>query len=171
MCVRFTSRAQRLFKIFKGLGYEPLSDPSSGGFVKPNILPLLAFYKSYFDTYAPVRDLSFLNTKCYALIDFLSSNSGSNDFSTAAGYTRIYKLFESFVLDELSNCWYVAPDDYISVHTDKPLNIAHSSSLNTLDGLNSFVTASSSQESSSIQGLVGSEDFINNALTYSYNIF
>ena len=139
LCVRFTSSAQRLFKIFKGLGYEPLSDPSSGGFVKPNILPLLAFYKSYFDTYAPVRDMSFLNTKCYALIDFLSSNSDSNDFSTSLGYTRIYKLFESFVLDELSNCWYVAPDDYISVHTATPFNVHTASVLDVLDGYNNSV--------------------------------
>lgn len=139
LCVRFTSSAQRLFKIFKGLGYEPLSDPSSGGFVKPNILPLLAFYKSYFDNYVPVRDMSFLNTKCYALIDFLSSNHDSNDFSSFSGYERIYKLFESFVLDELSNCWYVAPDDYISIHTDKPLNVVTSSTLPTLDGLGSSV--------------------------------
>lgn len=130
---RFTSSSQRLFKIFKGLGYVPLSDPSSGGFVTPNILPLLAFYKSYFDTYSPVRDMSFLNTKCFALIDFLSSNSASNNFSVLDGYKRIYKLFESFVLDELSNCWYAAPDDYISVHTDKPLNIVTSSILSAGD--------------------------------------
>lgn len=130
---RFTSSSQRLFKIFKGLGYVPLSDPSSGGFVTPNILPLLAFYKSYFDTYSPVRDMSFLNTKCFALIDFLSSNSASNNFSVLDGYKRIYKLFESFVLDELSNCWYAAPDDYISVHTDKPLNIVTSSNLSAGD--------------------------------------
>lgn len=130
---RFTSSSQRLFKIFKGLGYVPLSDPSSGGFVTPNILPLLAFYKSYFDTYSPVRDMSFLNTKCFALIDFLSSNSASNNFSDLVGYKRIYKLFESFVLDELSNCWYAAPDDYISVHTDKPLNIVTQSKLSAGD--------------------------------------
>lgn len=165
LCVRFTSRAQRLFKIFKGLGYEPLSDPSSGGFVKPNILPLLAFYKSYFDTYAPVRDMSFLNTKCYALIDFLSSNHDSNDFSSAAGYTRIYKLFESFVLDELSNCWYVAPDDYISVHTVKPFNIHNSSSLSTFDGLNSVVDSVVSNGSGSSNGNVSTEDNLNSSLT------
>ena len=147
LCVRFTSRAQRLFKIFKGLGYEPLSDPSSGGFVKPNILPLLAFYKSYFDTYAPVRDMSFLNTKCYALIDFLSSNHDSNDFSSAAGYTRIYKLFESFVLDELSNCWYVAPDDYISVHTATPLNVVQPFDFPVNDGFDSHISSVSSSAS------------------------
>lgn len=133
---RFTSSSQRLFKVFKGLGYVPLSDPSSAGFVKPNILPLLAFYKSYFDTYSPVRDMSFLNTKCFALIDFLSSNSTSNDFSSLDGYKRIYNLFESFVLDELSNCWYAAPDDYISVHRAKPLNINLPSSVNSLDCFN-----------------------------------
>lgn len=144
---RFTSASQRLFKVFKGLGYDPLSDPSSGGFVKPNILPLLAFYKAYFDTYSPVRDMSFLNTKCYALIDYLSANSLSNDFSTLEGYTRIYKLFEPFILDELSNCWYVAPDDYISVHTSTPLNVVKSSSLPVLDGYNNTVDSTASTAS------------------------
>lgn len=142
LCVRFTAASQRLFKVFKGLGYDPLSDPSSGGFVKPNILPLLAFYKSYFDTYAPVRDMSFLNTDCYALIDFLSSNHGSNDFSSLEGYSRIYKLFESFVTSELSNCWYVAPDDYISVHTATPVTVHSSVTVDSLDNNGGQVFAS-----------------------------
>lgn len=145
-CVRFTAAAQRLFKVFKGLGYDPLSDPSSGGFVKPNILPLLAFYKSYFDTYAPVRDMSFLNTDCYALIDFLSSNHDSNDFSSLDGYSRIYKLFESFVSSELSNCWYCAPDDYISVHSATPLNVHKSSVMDVFDGFHNTVESSASSD-------------------------
>lgn len=132
-CFRFSARSQRLFKVFKGLGYDPLSDPSSGGFVCPNILPLLAFYKSYFDTYHPVRESSFLNTKCYALIDFLSSNSSSNDFSSLNGYKSFYKLFESFVLDELSNCWYAASDDYISIHTSTPVNTPQKTVLDSGD--------------------------------------
>lgn len=140
-CVRFTSAAQRLFKVLTGLGYVPLSDPSSGGFVKVSILPLLAFYKAYFDTYAPVRDMSFLNTKCFALIDFLSSNADTNDFSDGVGYSKIYKYFESFVLDELVNCWYVAPDDYISVHTASPLNVRTASDLDVLDGFNNTVAS------------------------------
>lgn len=163
---RFTSASQRLFKVFKGLGYEPLSDPSSGGFVKPNILPLLAFYKAYFDTYMPVRDMSFLNTKCYALIDFLASNSTSNDFSTLDGYKRVYKLFESFVLDELSNCWYVAPDDYISVHTATPLNIFKTSDLPVLDGLRSSVVSYSVTDSdASYPGNVYTEDNMSSPLS------
>lgn len=144
LCVRFTAASQRLFKVFKGLGYEPLSDPSSGGFVKPNILPLLAFYKAYFDTYSPVRDMSFLNTDCYALIDFLSSNHISNDFSSLDGYRRIYKTFESFIVSELSNCWYCAPDDYISIHSATPLNVVTDSTLPTLDGLDTSVRSLSS---------------------------
>lgn len=163
---RFTSSSQRLFKVFKGLGYEPLSDPSSGGFVKPNILPLLAFYKAYFDTYAPVRDMSFLNTKCYALIDFLTSNSGSNDFSTLDGYKRIYKLLEPFVLDELSNCWYAAPDDYISIHTERPLNITHTSEFYVLDGFSSSVKAPSNTDSSeAFHGNVYSDDLLSGPLS------
>lgn len=163
---RFTSSSQRLFKVFKGLGYVPLSDPSSNGFVKPNILPLLAFYKSYFDTYSPVRDMSFLNTKCYALIDFLSSNSISNDFSSLDGYKRIYKLFESFVLNELSNCWYAAPDDYISVHTAQPLNIVQTSDLPVLDGLSSSVVSSSVSDSDAVYpGNVYTEDNMSSPLS------
>lgn len=163
---RFTSSSQRLFKVFKGLGYVPLSDPSSAGFVKPNILPLLAFYKSYFDTYSPVRDMSFLNTKCFALIDFLSSNSTSNDFSKLDGYKRIYKLFESFVLNELSNCWYAAPDDYISVHTAEPLNIVQSSSLPVLDGLRSLVGSFAVNDSDAVYpGNVYTEDNISSPIS------
>lgn len=154
---RFTSSSQRLFKVFKGLGYVPLSDPSSSGFVKPNILPLLAFYKSYFDTYSPVRDMSFLNTKCYALIDFLSTNTVTNDFSSLDGYQRIYHLFEPFVLNELSNCWYAAPDDYISVHTAEPLNVVNPSTFPVLDGLHTLVLSTTGTDDS-FPGNVFTED-------------
>lgn len=166
-CVRFTSAAQRLFKVLTGLGYVPLSDPSSGGFVKVSILPLLAFYKAYFDTYAPVRDMSFLNTKCYALIDFLSANSDTNDFSDGLGYTKIYKYLEPFVLDELVNCWYVAPDDYISVHTATPLNIVTDSDLSVLDGLGNSVSASNSSPDgvANFHGIVATEDNMSNAMS------
>lgn len=156
-CVRFTSAAQRLFKVLTGLGYVPLSDPSSGGFVKVSILPLLAFYKAYFDTYAPVRDMSFLNTKCYALIDFLSSNADTNDFSGGVGYSKIYKYFESFILDELVNCWYVAPDDYISIHSEKPLNVVKSSTLSVFDGFGNTVDSVLSNGSGSSNGNVSTE--------------
>lgn len=166
-CFRFSSFSQRLFKVLTGLGYVPLSDTSSGGFVKTSILPLLAFYKAYFDTYSPVRDMSFLNTKCYALIDFLSSSSSSNDFSTFDGYKSIYKLFESFIISELSNCWYAAPDDYLSVHTDTPLNIVTDSDLSVLDGLGNSVSAaqSSSDGVSNFHGIVATEDNMSNAMT------
>lgn len=166
LCVRFTAASQRLFKVFKGLGYDPLSDPSSGGFVKPNILPLLAFYKSYFDTYAPVRDMSFLNTDCYALIDFLSSNHGSNDFSSLDGYKRIYKLFESFVTSELSNCWYCAPDDYISIHSEKPLNIKSDSVFPVPDGLGNRVFINSSLDSDNLAGTVAFTNSDTNLTTF-----
>lgn len=164
-CFRFSSHSQRLFKVLTGLGYVPLSDTSSGGFVKTSILPLLAFYKAYFDTYSPVRDMSFLNTKCYALIDFLSSSSSSNDFSTSDGYKSIYKLFEYFIISELSNCWYAAPDDYISVHTAKPLNIAIDSTFPVSDGLGNRVFIKSSSDSVSFAGNVVSTNSDTNFTT------
>ena len=123
ICIRLTNTGRRLRKIFIGLGYEVLSIGALQVGLNVSILPLLSFYKAYFDTYFPQRDISFLQTKCYSFISFLSrlSNPTFLVLSTP-DKSQFVDIFFSFVDSELSNCLYTAFDDYISIHTSNPTN-------------------------------------------------
>ena len=117
--LRLTNTGRRLRKIYIGLGYEVLSYSDRQKDMRVNILPLLAFYKAYFDTYAPKRDVSFLQTKCFALIDWLSATKDP-DFTVIDSECFI-EVFTPFVMNELALCFYAAFDDYISIHTSQPV--------------------------------------------------
>lgn len=112
---RLNSSGRRLRKIFIGLGYSlNMTDSTPVSFV-----PLLAFYKAWFDLYAVQRDSSWLNTPAYALIKHIEDNYFV-DFS-AKGAASLSARFLSFLLD-LKECWYVYKDDFVSVHrTDMQL--------------------------------------------------
>lgn len=135
---RLNSYGQRLRKVFVGLGYEPLSDVIKTQYLKVNILPLLAFYKAYFETYYPQRFVSFPSTKCFNLIDSFSGSS-DNDYFTFPKFNGTFKDMFSDFLVELRDCFYAAQDDYISIHTSKPLNATSLSSLSFNDGFDGRV--------------------------------
>lgn len=135
LCCRLLPSGQRLRKIFVGLGYEPLTDNHNNEPLLVSILPLLAFYKAYFETYYPQRYIGFTNTSCYALIDLLSHRQNTL-FSKPDDYTNeVFLSFKSFI-NNLSDCFYAAPDDYISIHTSDPLTL-------TENNMASVVTSSS----------------------------
>lgn len=136
LCVRLNAIAQRLRKIFIGLGYDVLS-PVISQPLKVSLLPLLAFYKAYFETYFPTRDINFTQTSAFKLINLLSS-SLKVDLSTVENTN----LFTAFLANELAFCFYASQDDYISIHNAKPLNINSPAAINTLDGQNHSVDAS-----------------------------
>lgn len=117
--LRLTNAGRRLRKIYIGLGYEVLSNSDLQKDMRVNILPLFAFYKAYFDTYAPTRDFSFLQTKCFALLDWLRSNPNPDFSATNAEY--FIEEFTPFIMQELVDCYYSAYDDYISIHTSTPV--------------------------------------------------
>lgn len=121
ICFRLTNTGRRLRKIFIGLGYS--LDANND---KVSFLPLLAFYKAWFDLYSPQRLKTWTSSKCFALIKYVESNyyvdftppkvNGSS--STASD------LFFDF-MKELVDCWYVTPDDFLSIHRTS-MQLSHS---------------------------------------------
>lgn len=118
-CFRFSQRSKRLRKIFLGLGYnlDYLNNDNVW------ILPILAFYKAYFDSYVSKRSLQFSTSYCYSL-SLLIEQYGFTSFPAlfdgtvdAADFvTNLSTVFSKFIFDELSNCFYVYDDDYISAN-------------------------------------------------------
>lgn len=132
ICYKYNDRGLRLRKIFLGLGYNPSKDDNSTLIV----LPLLCFYKAYFDEFAPKRFVSFQDTKCFAIIKLFEQYpslfvDGSDGF--VAGDMISFRdpntnslpfgdAMADFFYSELSECFATEPTDWVSMHTSAILN-------------------------------------------------
>ena len=122
---RFGPSSRRLRSILIGLGYSLNIDNTPVSFI-----PLLSFYKAWFDLYYPVRDLSWTDTNAYKLIRFIEDYKysfifGISKLSSQYDKNR-YAVFLAFISD-LKNVFYVAPDDIVSIHRNTPSLYAGSS--------------------------------------------
>lgn len=116
-CFRFTNAARRLRSILVGLGYTYDIDVKDD----LDVTPLFAFYKAYYDTYAPCRESSWTQTACFRLINFIYDYNETefanlfNDVLRSNVTDSIRQSAFQFV-DDLLNCWYVEPLNYVSAH-------------------------------------------------------
>lgn len=138
----YTREMRNLRSIFVGLGYSlDLFDQS-----KVSFIPLLSYYKAWFDCYAPQRTISWLNTAAYALIQAIADRyvvdfTGFSHFSS-----HDEEMFNKF-FSALKDCYYVTQDDFVSVHRAKPIlegrtakfidNFGDNKAYNMSDGANS----------------------------------
>lgn len=139
---RYSREMRNLRTILVGLGYSlDLADVTNLSFI-----PLLSYYKAWFDSYAPQRTQSWINSSAYALIQAISDRyvtdfSGKTSLS-ASDEENLNKFFS-----DLSRCYYVSPDDFVSVHRAKPIlegrtekfidNFGDNAAYNMSDGANS----------------------------------
>lgn len=120
---KLTPKGKALYSIFCGLGYNL-------DFYNDNevsALPILAFYKGYFDLFAPKRVLTWSDTACYALINYMYqygkthySLTENASFSTSSGTDSLVNYTNDF-LEELAECYVTQQDDFISAHRSKPM--------------------------------------------------
>lgn len=113
---KLTPKGKALFSIFSGLGYN--LDWYNDNEV--SALPLLAFYKGYFDLFAPKRVLTWSDTAAYALINYMYENgktaSSLTNNASISGATN----FTNDFLEALGECFVTQQDDFISVHRSTP---------------------------------------------------
>lgn len=115
-CFRFHAAGRLLRSSLIGLGYSlDLADNTP-----ISLLPILAFYKAWFDVYQVKRSRSWLNTRCFSLIKFIEEgyNFSIGLFSSSQG--SISHLVD-FIDTEFINTWYVDDEDYVSLHRAKPV--------------------------------------------------
>lgn len=117
-CVRLNNKGKRLYKVLKGIGFSldymndnPLS-----------ILPLFAFYKAWFDKYYPARSGNFQSTSCYTLINSIFQNGyvSLSEFHEGRSVDDDVPFLLKKFLDDLSECWYTYPTDFVSANIDTP---------------------------------------------------
>ncbi|QRV61963.1 hypothetical protein [Microvirus sp.] len=138
----YTREMRNLRSIFVGLGYSlDLFDQTHVSFI-----PLLSYYKAWFDCYAPQRTISWVNTAAYALIQAIADRYVVNftGFMTLTAHDE--EMFNKF-FSALKDCYYVSQDDFVSVHRAKPIlegrttkfidNFGDNKAYNMSDGANS----------------------------------
>lgn len=123
ICFKYSNFARRLRKQFVGLGYGlQLEDNTDISFA-----PLLAYFKSYFDTFGLTRVKSFESTSCYELIRFISNyeiDYGLGMFvQLDPSLDNRHKAFRLF-LQDLAFVYYTDSDNFISAHRERPNNDA-----------------------------------------------
>ena len=103
--IRLNNSGKLLRKIFMGLGYKlaPLDTPVS-------ILPIIAYFRTYFDLFAPKRFVKYEQSYCYRAINKV----------VQTGIPMSVALFGndgigwSDIVDDLLSCFYTKNTDYYS---------------------------------------------------------
>lgn len=148
---RFGPASRRLRSVFIGLGYSLNIDNTPVSFI-----PLLSFYKAWFDLYYPVRDLSWTDTHAFKLIRYIEDYYYFFIYKIAnfskVNNSSIFDLFNAFLKD-VSNVFYVAPDDIVSIHRDTP-SISNGGHINYVqyDGQTTSVSSTSKTELPFVNG-------------------
>ncbi len=109
---RYSTRAKHLRSVLIGLGYSL----AFLDWTKVNALPIFAFFKAWFDTYAPKRSVSWTDTGVFKFIKNTSDNylpNVGNDVD-----------FFSVVLTAVSDCYYVSNNDFVSIHRSTIDNVS-----------------------------------------------
>lgn len=110
---KLTDKGKRLYKVLTGLGYKP----SFNSNLKLNLLPLLAFYKAYFDEYCIIQYQNWFETNAYKLIKYIemSDPSVSIDLLTGVDNPIVSKIKD--FLSDLAECWYSENPNFVSACT------------------------------------------------------
>lgn len=134
VAVKLNDDGKHIYTILRGLGYS--LDLADDNLV--SAIPIMAFYKAWFDHFAPKRYLNWSSTPMYQLINYVYENgdAGSKpatnlnmvlDF-TASSSTTFTGSHD--VLPSLAECWFTESDDFYSVHSSTPYNQASISDIN-----------------------------------------
>lgn len=115
-CFRLNQKARNLRKVLIGLGYqldldnnEPLS-----------ILPIFAYFKAYYDLFAPQRDNTYTSTNAFKQLDFWRENFNRTDSGSTRGYLASRDSSLSLFLYDCSECFYTEDPNFVSAHVATP---------------------------------------------------
>lgn len=114
LCFKLSSFGKRLRKVLIGLGYNfNLQDSTI-----VSLLPLFAYYKSWWDTFAPERFRNFYETSCWQLIQLSMSSSSASLFGTIYSTNSSFRPIFARFMSELGSLFATERLDAVSAATD-----------------------------------------------------
>lgn len=117
LCYKLMPAAKHLRKIVIGLGSQ--FSPYNFTDEFENVFKLLAYYKTWFEYFRPIREKSFTDTNCYKLIKLLSESDGFDYWRDTN--SAVFDLFHSFVIDLMNDTYYYLPQDYFAMSVTHPM--------------------------------------------------
>lgn len=117
LCYKLMPAAKHLRKIIIGLG----SQFSPFNYIEEfeNVFKLLAYYKTWFEYFRPIREKSFTDTNCYKLIKLLSESDGVDYWRDTN--SAVFDLFYRFLIDLMNDTYYYLPQDYFAMSVTHPM--------------------------------------------------
>lgn len=106
--IKLTAKGAAVVKILNGLGYKFTRQDDTS----VNLMPLIAFYKCWFETFYPSRLEDFQETWAGQLIKKFQSNQVDYTKWDDATYSSYLYQF----IDSLSECFISNPTDFASMH-------------------------------------------------------
>lgn len=114
---RLTPRGRNIRKVLLGCGYQLNSSNKS-----VSLLPLMAYYKSWFDLFAPQRFVTWSSTPLFRLLELIENYNFDMasvswwhhtiaDDINVIGRSRLFAWFVS-----LGECYFTEAPDYVSAH-------------------------------------------------------
>ena len=157
LCFKLSSYGKRLRKVLIGLGYNfNLQDDTL-----VSMLPLFAYYKSWWDTFAPERFRNFYETSCWKLIQLSMERATSPNFGTSFTSNGNLRSFLKEFISELGSLFATERLDAISAATDAVFG-----STNTTTASNGWETDIRQTVEQTLETLTG---YVSAAGTTSYN--
>lgn len=116
---RFSNFGKRIRKALLGCGYQ--IDLNSREIL--SILPLMAYYKAYYDLFGLTSHANYADTELAKLVQHISFNNYADwvnrlfyTSETGTGTLLFSQNYMKGFLLSLGDCWYTENQDYISVH-------------------------------------------------------
>lgn len=113
---RFGNFSKNLFNIFNGCGYK--YNPSKENI---SLLPLFAYYKSWFDLFMPARHITWKNTNAFSFLEFCEQ-FGYYSLDDYNGDDLCLSALLGFLQDLGHECYYYQSSDYAAAHIDGTIN-------------------------------------------------
>lgn len=117
VCYYLHDRGRAVMKALLGLGIQPSLDDDTA----INMLPLMAYYKGYFDRFYPTRLNDWMSTATYRLVKFIEGTDISSNpivpVSGGAGFLTDYTNYVKAMFNEVSLCYVTNDLDFIAANT------------------------------------------------------
>lgn len=107
VCGKYTQAGKNLRKVLYGCGYK-LND----SFTVRSYLPLFAYYKAWYDLFAPQREMTWKDTHAAGIQEWMEQNGLFSFFDLLNNNDSKLYLF----IRDLCECYYTQSPDFVSAH-------------------------------------------------------
>lgn len=153
-CFRFSRDIRRIRKILIGCGYQLTLEDTK----RVSIMPLLAYYKAWFDLFCPKQTKTWTGTAAFKFLDRVRETNLQNLaplYVTNSDWTN-------FLLD-LSTCFYTQKPDFVSANIATPAISStgiNDGTVNKPDSLEMWKAVSVNVDSQPTVGSVNTQNYL-----------